>query len=266
MIADFFSHHYYILLIFLVFMGFLASFVDAVAGGGGLISLPALIYTGMPMVFVFGTNKLQSSIGTSMAVRSYYKAGYINFQTVYRGLIFGLIGAISGAVAVNFISNKFMSFIVPFLMLGVFLFNIFNKKLGIKPGKKRMSEIYFFSLFGFILGFYDAFFGPGTGNFWIIAIVFFLGYTFLNASGYAKVLNLKSNIFSLIVFLYYGKVNFIFGFAMAIGAILGGKTGAKFVILKGSSVVRPFFMLVVLINVLVSFYELFFSNSTIISG
>lgn len=266
MIADFFSHHYYVLLIFLLFMGVLSSFVDAVAGGGGLISLPALIYTGMPMAFVFGTNKLQSSIGTLMAVRSYYKAGYINLQTVYRGLIFGLIGAISGAVAVNYISNRFMAFIVPFLMLGVFLFNLFNKKLGIMPGKKRMTEVLFFSIFGFILGFYDAFFGPGTGNFWIIAIVFFLGYTFLDASGYAKVLNLKSNIFSLIVFLYFGKVNFIFGFVMAIGSVIGGTLGAKFVILKGSTVVRPFFMVVVLINVLMSFYELFFSNTSVLSG
>ncbi|HLX53579.1 MAG TPA: TSUP family transporter [Aquella sp.] len=258
MITIFFSHHYFILLSFLLFMAFLASFIDAVAGGGGLISVPALIYTGMPMAFVFGTNKFQSMCGTAMAVRSYYKAGYINFLTVYRGLIFGLIGAVSGALTVNYVSNKFMSFIVPFLMLGVFLFNLFNKKLGVKPGKKRMDEILFFSVFGFILGFYDAFFGPGTGNFWIIAIVFFLGYTFLDASGYAKVLNLKSNVFSFIIFLYYGKVNFIFGFIMIVGSLAGGILGAKFVIAKGSKVVRPFFMAVVLVNVLVSFYELFF--------
>lgn len=237
-------------------MGFLASFIDAIAGGGGLISMPALIYTGMPMASVFGTNKLQSMFGTAIAVRGYYRAGYINFLTVYRGLIFGLIGAISGALTVNHVSNKFMAFIVPFLMLGVFLFNLFNKQLGIVPGKKRLSEVVFFSLFGFILGFYDAFFGPGTGNFWIIAIVFFLGYTFLDASGYAKVLNLKSNIFSFIVFLYYGKVNFTFGVFMIVGSLIGGAIGAKFVIAKGSAVIRPFFMVVVLVNVLVSFYEL----------
>jgi cupin 2 domain-containing protein len=266
MIADFFSQHYYLLLMFLLFMGFLGSFVDAVAGGGGLISIPALIYTGMPIAMVFGTNKLQAVFGTSMAVRGYYKAGLINFMTVYRGLAFGLLGAISGAVTVNYISNRFMAFVVPFLMLLVFLFNLFNKKLGVKPGKKRINEIWFFSIFGFILGFYDAFFGPGTGNFWIISIVFFLGYTFLAASGYAKVLNLKSNLFSLVVFLYFGKVNFIFGFIMAIGSLLGGTLGAKFVILKGSAVVRPFFMVVVLINVLMSFYELLFTNSNLIGG
>lgn len=181
-------------------------------------------------------------------------------------MAFGLIGAVSGALVVNYVSNRFMSFIVPFLMLGVFLFNLINKKLGVEPGKMRMNEAYFFSIFGFIFGFYDAFFGPGTGNFWIIAIVFFLGYTFLDASGYAKVLNLKSNIFSLLVFLYYGKVNFIFGFVMAIGSLIGGMIGAKFLISRGSSIVRPFFMVIILINVVVSFYELLFSRSGILSG
>lgn len=266
MIADFFIHHYFVMLMFLFLMGFLASFVDAVAGGGGLVSIPALIYTGMPLAFVFGTNKLQSSLGTAMAVRGYYKSGLINLATVYRGLIFGLIGAVSGALTVNYVSNKFMSFIVPFLMLGVFLFNLFNKQLGVKPGKKLISEAVFFSLFGFILGFYDAFFGPGTGNFWIISIVFFLGYTFLDASGYAKVLNLKSNIFSLVVFLFYGKVNFVFGLIMAAGSVIGGFLGAKFVILKGSSVVRPFFMVIVLVNVIMSFYQLLFSHGSAIAG
>ncbi|MCC2625803.1 MAG: hypothetical protein K0R14_1676 [Burkholderiales bacterium] len=238
-------------------MAFLAGFIDAVAGGGGLITVPALIYTGMPMAFIFGTNKLQSTCGTAMAVRSYYKAGYINFVTVYRGLVLGLIGAVSGAITVNYVSNKFMTFVVPVLMSGVFLFNLFNKQLGVMPGKKRMDEVWFFPLFGFILGFYDAFFGPGTGNFWIIAIVFFLGYTFLDASGYAKVLNLKSNVFSFIIFSYYGKVNFTFGITMAVGSLIGSAFGARFVISKGSKVVRPFFMTVVLINVLVSIYELF---------
>lgn len=252
----FFEHHQLILYTFLVAMGFLAGFVDAIAGGGGLISVPALTFTGMPISMVLGTNKLQSSIGTGMAVYKYYRDGLINFKTVYRGLLMGLLGACLGAVTANYVSNDFMRYLVPILMLGVFLFNLFNKSLGVKEGKKRMSELLFFSIFGFILGFYDAFFGPGTGNFWIIAIVFFLGYTFLNASGYAKVLNLKSNLFSLVIFLYYGKVYFSLGIAMACGQFFGGYCGAKMVILRGSKLVRPFFMVVVGINILVLFYQL----------
>ncbi len=256
----FFEHHQAILFSYLIFMGFLAGFIDAVAGGGGLISVPALTLTGMPISLVLGTNKLQSSIGTGTAVYKYYKDGLINFKTVYRGLIMGFIGACLGAVLANVVSNQFMRYIVPFLMLGVFLFNLFNKSLGIKEGKKKMEELLFFSIFGFILGFYDAFFGPGVGNFWIIAIVYFLGYTFLNASGYAKVLNLKSNLFSLAVFLWFGKVNFILGLVMALGQFVGGYTGAKMVILKGSKLVRPFFMTIVSINLILLFYQMIFTS------
>lgn len=266
MLIDFFQHHYVILLVFLLMAGFLAGFVDAVAGGGGLISIPALTLTGIPIALVLGTNKIQSSIGTAVASYNYYRDGLINLKTVYRGLILGFIGAVCGAVTVNHVSNQFMSYVVPFLMLAVFLFNLFNRKLGIEPGNKRMQETLFFSLFGFIFGFYDAFFGPGVGNFWIMAIVFFLGYTFLNASGYAKVLNLKSNLFALAVFLYYGNVNYTFGAVMAIGSICGGYLGAKAVILKGSKLVRPFFMIIVFINVAVSFYTMLFSSASFTAG
>jgi len=172
----------------------------------------------------------------------------------------GFVGACLGAITANYVSNQFMRYIVPFLMLAVFIFNLFNKSLGVKEGKKRMDELVFFSIFGFILGFYDAFFGPGVGNFWIIAIVFFLGYTFLNASGYAKVLNLKSNLFSLVVFIWFGKVNFALGFIMACGQFFGGYVGAKMVILKGSKLVRPFFMTVVSINIIMLFYQMIFSG------
>jgi len=259
----FFENHLLLLYVFLVLMGFLAGFIDAVAGGGGLISVPALAFTGMPIALVLGTNKLQSSIGTSMAVYKYYRDGLINFKTVYRGLLMGFIGACLGAVLANVVSNQFMRYIVPFLMLGVFVFNLINKSLGVKEGKKRMEELLFFSIFGFIFGFYDAFFGPGVGNFWIIAIVFFLGYTFLNASGYAKVLNLKSNLFSLVIFIWFGKVNYSLGLVMASGQFLGGYIGAKMVILKGSKLVRPFFMVVVSINIVVLFYQMIFSNGVV---
>lgn len=263
MIIHVFHHHYLLLLMFLLFMGFLAGFIDSIAGGGGLISLPALALSGMPVALILGTNKFQAAIGTSVAVYKYYKNDLINFSTVYRGLIMGFIGTLLGSIMANLISNEYMKFIVPFLMLGVFLLNVFNKKLGLSPGKKYLTELTFFSLFGFILGFYDGFFGPGTGNFWIMSIVFFLGYTFLEASGYAKVLNLKSNLFSLIVFLYYGNVDFTLGLVMAVGQIFGGYLGAYTVILKGSKLVRPFFMTIVFTNVALSFYALWFNQSHI---
>ena len=256
MIIEFFSHHYYLLLSFLLFAGFLAGFVDAVAGGGGLISIPALMVTGMPVAFILGTNKLQSSIGTSIAVFNYHRNGLFKFVAVYRGLIMGFFGAWLGAVLVNHISNDFMKIIALVLMIMVFIFNLLNTKIGVVSGKKRLNESLFFSLFGFMIGFYDSFFGPGTGNFWLISIVFFLGYNFLEASGYAKVLNLKSNLISLATFLFYHKVNFVLGLVMAIGQIFGNYMGVKFAILKGSGLIRPLFMIIVLINIVAMCYNL----------
>lgn len=256
LLTHFFAHHYYLLVLYLLLMGCLAGFVDAIAGGGGLISIPALIMTGLPMATALGTNKLQTIAGTSMAVYKYYRNGFINFSTVFRGLLMGFIGAACGAITVHYVSNQFMQILVPFLLLGVFLFNLYNKNLGVHPGIKRLKEVLFFPLFGFLLGFYDGFFGPGVGNFWMISIVFFLGYTFLEASGYAKVLNLKSNIFSLIVFLYYGNIDYTLGGIMAIGQLLGGYGGAHAVILKGSKLVRPFFLSIVFINVIAMFYTM----------
>jgi cupin 2 domain-containing protein len=260
MIIEFFSHHYHILLSFLLIAGFVAGFVDAIAGGGGLISIPALMVTGMPIVLVLGTNKLQSSIGTSIAVFNYYRNGLFRFGAVYKGLVMGFLGAWLGVILVNHISNDFMKIIALILMIMVFAFNLFNSKIGVENGKKRLKESLFFSLFGFVLGFYDSFFGPGTGNFWLILIVFFLGYNFLEASGYAKILNLKSNLISLATFLFFHKVNFILGFTMAIGQIFGNYIGVKFAILKGSKLIKPIFMVIILTNILAMGYNLIEPN------
>ncbi|AFT92515.1 TSUP family transporter [Francisella tularensis] len=255
----FFAEHFYILCVFIVSMGFLASFIDAIAGGGGLISIPALSLTGLPIVTVLGTNKFQASIGTGMAVLKYYKSGLIDIKTVIRGLVAGFIGACCGTLLTLLIHNDFMNNIVPILLIDVFIFSIVNKNLGVAQGKKRMSEVAFFTLFGFILGAYDGFFGPGTGNLWIIAIVYFLGYTFLQASGYAKMLNLKSNVFSLTVFALSGQVNIAFGLLMALGSFFCGIAGSRMVILKGSKLVRPIFIIVVGASILLMIKTRYFS-------
>jgi cupin 2 domain-containing protein len=260
----YFNHHQELLLVFLFMAGILSGFVDAVAGGGGLISIPSLLLTGLPISTILGTNKFQSAVGTSFAVVKYYRSNLISFATVYKGLIMGFTGAVFGAYLANHISNRFMLYIIPFLMLFVFMINILNSKLGIRRGKKKINEILFFMIFGFIMGFYDAFFGPGTGNIWIMLITFFLGYTFLQASGYAKILNLKSNLFSLAIFAYYGHVNLKFAIIMACGQMIGGHTGASTVVINGSKFVRPFFLLVVFINVILTFYVLIFDNNSLL--
>jgi cupin 2 domain-containing protein len=256
MINIFFEHHQYFLLIFLLIMAFLAGFVDAVAGGGGLISIPALLYTDMSLIQILATNKLQSCVGTGVSAFKYYRSGLICMETLYKGLFMGSIGVISGNILLHYLSDQFMQYLVPVLLVFVFLLNLFNKNFGIQPKNKKMSEQWFFALFGFILGFYDAFFGPGVGNLWVIAIVFFLGYTFVEASGYAKILNLKSNLFALALFLYAGNVNFFLGGIMSVGQVIGGYVGSHTVITRGSKFVRPFFLVIIFTNMTVAIYNL----------
>lgn len=253
-------HHQYILFTFLFIMSLFAGFVDSIAGGGGLISLPTLLFTGIPINTALGTNKFQAFFSIFIATYRYYKAGLIKKTFLLYGLITGVIGAIFGSILVLHISNVFLKYIIPFLMLFIFIINIYNKNLGLISRKKILKEQVFFIVFGFILSFYDAFFGPGVGNLWITSIVLFLGFTFLEAAGYAKIFNLNSNFNSLLLFIYFKEVNFTYGITMAIGQFIGGYLGANLVIANGSKVIRPIFLLVVFMNILILFYNLIFNR------
>ena len=156
MFASFFTLHFYYLLIFLLVMGFLAGFIDAVAGGGGLISLPALLVTGMPVAYVFGTNKLQSSIGTATATYKYYKNVLINPNTIWQGLIFGFSGVIVGAVVVNHVSNHFMEYIVPILMLGSIIGGYLGANTAIIKGSRVIRPLFMVVVFiNILMSFYN---------------------------------------------------------------------------------------------------------------
>lgn len=254
----FILHHQYLLFVLMFTMSLFAGFVDSIAGGGGLISLPTLLFTGIPVNTALGTNKFQAFFSISIATYRYYKAGLIKKSYIRYGLISGVIGAIFGSILVLHISNAFLKYIIPFLMLFIFIVNIYNKNLGLVPRKKILKEQVFFLIFGLTLGFYDAFFGPGVGNLWIISVVYFLGYTFLEASGYAKIFNLNSNFNSLLLFIYFKEVNYSYGIIMAIGQFIGGYLGANTVIANGSRIIRPVFLLVVFMNILILFYRLIF--------
>lgn len=246
-------------LILLLFgAGLLAGTVDAIAGGGGLISLPLLISIGLPAPVALGTNKLQASIGTSVATYHYFKNKLVSFRVIVKGLLFGFLGATSGSLIAQCINSSALQKILPFLMLIIFIYTIYTPKLGLLDSKQRMKESVFYRLFGFSLGFYDGFLGPGTGPFWIIAIVFFLGYNMSKATAYTKVFNLKSNMIATIWFMLGHHIDYKIGFIMACGQFLGGKIGSQLVILNGAKLVRPIFLTIVFFTILVMFGKSYF--------
>ena len=227
-------------------VGLAAGFVDSIAGGGGLITLPVLLNLGLGPQQALATNKLQAVFGSGSAAWHYSAAGTVASRDCIRGFAFTLIGAIAGALAVQQVGPAFLKRFIPVLLIAVATYVILKPKVGSEDIHPRISRAVFEPLFGIILGFYDGFFGPGTGTFWTLAYMLGLGFNMTRATGYTKVMNFASNLGSLALFLMGGKVVYPAGLAMGVGQLLGARLGAKMVVKRGTKLVRPVFLSVVL--------------------
>lgn len=235
--------------------GLVAGTVDAIAGGGGLISLPMLLTIGLPPQIALGTNKVQTSVGTFIATCSYYRQGWFSLKTVYKGLIFGFFGALLGAIASQVIHNAILNKIIPLLLFIILIYTILSPQLGKEDRKPKWNEYWFYVIFGFGLGFYDGFFGPGTGSFWVFCLTFFLGYNLTKATAYTKVFNLKSNLIAATCFIVGQHVDYRIACCMALGQLIGGRLGAVLAIKKGAALIRPIFITVVTLLILSLLYK-----------
>jgi len=236
-----------------------AGFVDSIAGGGGLITLPALLAVGIPPHMALGTNKLQSSFGSCTAAFRYTRSGLVEKDHLIQGVIFTLIGALTGTVLIQILPAEFLKKIIPFILLAVFLYTLFSPDLGHVNRIARMKTSVFYTLAGLTLGFYDGFFGPGTGSLWTIALVSLLGYNLKTATANTKITNFTSNIVALAVFVLGGNVLFLPGVIMAAGQICGAWMGSHMVINKGTRFIRIFFLTVVAVTIIKLFYQEFLS-------
>ena len=227
----------------------LAGFIDAVVGGGGLIQLPAILILmpGVPFPTLLGTNKLASMFGTSMAVYRYTRHVAVDWSTVLPATIAAFAFAFLGSRAVSILNPAILRPLVLILLIAVAIYVFLVKELGLihapKHGvhKARWLGI----LVGAVLGFYDGFFGPGTGSFLIFAFVGLFGFDFLSASASAKVVNLATNVASVIYFAATDQLLYGLGFAMAVCSVLGAMIGSHLVIARGSKFVRVFFLIIV---------------------
>lgn len=229
----------------LLLAGFAGGFIDAVAGGGGLITVPALLATGMAPQMALGTNKLQSSFGTSMAVWRYARAGLTKTPGLKLAVVLSFMASAGGAHAVSVLNKELLKQLIPWLLAAVAVYTAMNRKFGVKTGEQRMSAVGFAIIFGLALGFYDGFFGPGTGSFWALGAVALLGLDLKGATGYTKAANLASNLGALCIFLANGSIHFAAAAAMIAGQLLGARLGSGMVIRKGAGFIRPVFLSVV---------------------
>lgn len=226
--------------------GLSAGFVDAIAGGGGLITVPVLLWVGLPPQLALGTNKLQSSFGTALAAWHYGKAGFLRWRTLWIGLAITAIASAFGALAVSKIDAGFLRQLIPALLIGIAFWIWLQPNLGVTARPARMSPAVFAAGFGIVLGFYDGFFGPGTGSFWTIACLLLLGLNLTAATGHTKAMNLASNLGALAVFIPAGHVRYDFAGVMILGQLIGARLGSGLVITRGSTLIRPIFLTVVL--------------------
>jgi uncharacterized membrane protein YfcA len=226
--------------------GLVAGFVDSIAGGGGLITIPVLLSFGLAPQDALGTNKLQATFGSGSAAWHYAAAGTVPLGDCIRGFIICFIGAALGTLAVQRVDPSFLRRAIPVLLICVAMYTILKPKLGEQDLHPRMSRSSFDLLFGLVIGFYDGFFGPGTGTFWTMAYMLWLGFNMTRATGYTKVMNFSSNLSSLLFFFIGGNVLLVPGLVMGVGQLLGARIGARMVVAKGTRFIRPIFLTMVL--------------------
>lgn len=247
--------HFLLPLLFLT--GLIGGTVDAIAGGGGLISLPVLLGLGLPPQIALGTNKLQTSFGTFLATHSYYKQGWFSLKQVYKTIIIISCGTICGVMFSQTIRSEVLQKIIPIFLLLILLYFIFSPKPSqtTVSTQTKMDSILFSLLFGLLLGFYDGFLSPGVGAFWMFALIFFLGYNLTTATAHTKIFNLTSNIVATACFAYANCIDYRIALSMALGQIIGGKLGAYLAIKKGVMLIHPIFITIVFSTLMVLIYR-----------
>ncbi|MGE5582714.1 MAG: TSUP family transporter [Bacillota bacterium] len=228
--------------------GFGAALVDSIAGGGGLISVPAFLAAGVPPHLALGTNKFAATAGSLTSSIRYARSAKVHWGLLKYLMPATLIGAVIGVHTVLQINRRLLNALVLALILIVGVYSLFSRTLGaedrfrgINPGNVPAGMA--LALF---LGFYDGFFGPGTGSFLMFGLIMIYGFDFLHSGGNARVLNFISNITSLALFIYFRKVDYFLGVPVALAMAAGAQVGSKLALTKGAKVVKPVFITIAL--------------------
>ena len=239
----------------------LAGFVDAIVGGGGLILVPALfaVFPTTHPATLLGVNKSASLWGTAFAARSYARRVDLPWASLLPAALAGFAGGFSGAWAVTVVSPEFLRKLLPVVLLCVLLYTLAKKNLGHEhaPSLAGRTQTLAACGIGLVLGFYDGFFGPGTGSFFVFLFVRVLGYDFLNASASAKLLNTATNLAALILFAIKGHVWWHYALALAVSNVVGSLLGTHLALKHGAAFVRVVFIFVVSALILKTGYDAF---------
>jgi len=239
---------------------FFAGFVDAIAGGGGLISLPAYYMAGLPPHVALGTNKMSASIGTLFSTATYLRGGFVYKRVIPVSVVGALTGSWIGAGCALLLDEQILRWVLVALMPVLIVFTALKKDL-FAPKERNMplvKEQIITAVIALVVGWYDGFFGPGAGMFLVLAFITILHLNPVTANGNAKVVNLCSNLAALVTFAVGGKVLYALALPCAVFSILGNLLGARLTIKNGAKIIRPVMLVVVIIMFVQIIRDLFF--------
>jgi len=228
--------------VILSLVSFLAGLIDSIAGGGGLLLIPSLLLAGLPPQTALGTNKFAATMGTGTALLNFTRGRKVLWKIAAYGVGFALLGGLGGSRTILLFDNRVVAKVIVFLLPLAAAAALYPKK-GMTSEKRNFSKLDLFlkiPLICFPIGFYDGFFGPGTGSFFILGFSLFLGIGLVHASGTAKVFNFLSNLGALVIFVYERKVIYLLGVPLAVANIAGNYVGSHLAMKKGEKMVRVF--------------------------
>lgn len=231
------------LLLILAAVAFIAGFVDSIAGGGGLLTVPALLIAGMDPVTAIATNKLQGLFGVSSSSLQYMKHGVTSVREMRWLMLIGGAASVLGAIFVTGIPTEHLKAALPLVLLAIAVYVLLSPRLGDVEAEPRMKEGVFAGTVIPAIGFYDGAIGPGGGSFYALSFVGLRGDTILRATGKTKLVNFASNLGSFLLFAFAGKIVWLVGIVMALGSVLGARLGSSLAIKNGGKIIRPMLVL-----------------------
>ena len=221
-----------------------AACFDAIAGGGGMLTVPALLLAGLDPVSAIATNKLQGAAGTLSSTFAFARKGMIEWRPALPLAGLAAAGSVAGALSASLLSRPVLSALVPLLLIAIALYFALGVKMSDEDARARMTPLVFNAAVVPVIGFYDGIFGPGAGSFYMVGLVSLLGFHVLRATAFTKLANAASNVGSLALFAATGAINWPIGLAMALGAVIGSQIGSRLALHFGGRLIRPLLVVV----------------------
>lgn len=227
------------LVLILLLASFFAGFVDSIAGGGGLITIPVMLLTGIPPLEALATNKLQSQFGSASATIAYARRGHVNLKSQLPMAGMSLIGGAVGATLASLVPAEWLAGSIPFLLIAIAIFFALKPNLNDTDSHRRVTPFVFGLTVVPFVGLYDGIFGPGAGSFYMLGFVLLAGFGMLKATAHTKLINLGSNFGSFLVFAATGAVLWKIGLMMGVGQFLGAQVGSRLAMKNGAKLIKP---------------------------